>query len=115
MLLYHYSKLDVFRTPSNIYGVTLCENRQVQKLLVPSDVCQGPKDVSFDNKYFNASNTLVHFPIQSKCGKIRTRKASNKDTFYTVFTYYEEVGEELYIDNHLKTKSFSISLMLIIP
>ena len=113
--MYHYSQLDVFRTPSNIYGVTLCENRQVQKLLVPSDVCQDPKDVSFDNKYFNASNTLVNLPIQSKCGKIRTRKASNKDTFYTVFTYYEEVDGELYIDNYLKTKSFSISLMLIIP
>ena len=61
----------------------------------------------FHCKYYS-----VNLRIQSKCGKIRTRKTLSRDPFYAVFTYYKDAGGELHMENYLKRKKLLISLIL---
>ena len=41
----------------------------------------------FFSSVFSRIPTECSFPIQSKCGKMRTRKTAKIDTFYVVFNY----------------------------
>ena len=57
---------------------------------------------SFSGRYFHALELRteiysVYLRIQSKCGKMRTRKTLEKDTFYEIQTSYEILHVKSYV------------------
>ena len=74
---------------------------------------------SFSGPYFpafglNTERYSVSLHIQSKCGKIRTKKTPNTNTFYTVFFIIDIIQNPQYISERFSTYAkFSEKLTLL--